>query len=274
MSYTAIHIKGIDKEKRDELSALLFTSGALGFEEKEDEIVAYFDFREDLIPEIEQKLAKSGFSAGYILKERIVKNENWNENWKEYFKPQEIGRFCVHPPWEDCSDALLPLVISPKMAFGTGTHETTRLMLEYLSENIIDGKRILDAGCGSGILSIAARKLGAAEVTAFDIDPLALENSRENISLNRVENIFLIQGDINLVSEKDFDLLLANINAEILLKTAEKFADKVKFGGKIILSGLLLSDREKIIAAYKSYRMVHWDSREMGEWALLEFVKG
>ena len=196
-------------------------------------------------------------------------NRNWHESWRDQFHPQLFGeRLWVCPTWEDVPDAAALIVqIDPGMAFGTGNHATTALCLEWLSmSDAVKGARVLDYGCGSGILSIAAAKLGAVDVTAIDIDDSALEVCRENVSLNGLTNISI--GDPATIDGNRYDLIVANILLEPLVQLADHFRQHLLPGGQIVLSGILSEQTPSLLAACAGkYNMQA--PRQRGEWALL-----
>ena len=265
----------------ERVSALLFSLGADGLEEKEGETVVYFprekwtnETRLLLTSRLEQIL------PGYEKKkwkEQIIKEENWNEAWKEYFKTFHLTeRIVIAPDWSTYQpeeDESL-IIISPKMAFGTGHHETTQLILEWLENNLKPGMRVLDAGTGSGILAIYAAQNGAHSVTAFDVDPLATENAAENARLNNVEDrIAIYKGGLEQVPLTQYDLILANINRNVLLDLAGPFGRYLKKNGLLLLSGILKQDEEILRTVYEKsgYRMKSKHSK--GEWLALLFQR-
>src|SRR5690606_25997713 len=190
------------------------------------------------------------------MEERIVAEENWNARWEETIRPLAVGRFLIKPTWADVppehADRLL-LEIDPKMSFGTGYHESTRLALGFLPALVRGGERVLDAGTGTGVLAIAALKLGAASALGFDIDPWASVNATENAYLNGVADRFEVrEASLDAVPETGFGLVLANINRNALLAMLPGFAAKLAPGGRLLLAGLLRTDREAMLAAVEA----------------------
>jgi ribosomal protein L11 methyltransferase len=191
------------------------------------------------------------------LEERVVEPENWNRKWEETIQPIAVGPFLVKPTWAGVppgdADKIL-LEIDPKMSFGTGYHESTRLALRFLPETVRAGDVVLDVGTGTGILAIAAVKLGAGSAIAFDIDEWAQENAVENLYLNEVENrITFREGGLEVVPEAGFDLILANIQLNVLLGMAPDFAEKLRPGGRLVLAGLLREQRERMLEGVAAY---------------------
>ena len=171
----------------------------------------------------------------------------WGEKWKEYFRPEKItDHIVVGPPWWDleAGNEGIAIIIEPKMAFGTGRHESTRIVLKALERLVRPGDRVMDLGTGSGILSIAAAKLGA-ECVALDIDPVAIENARENTLANDVsDRVRLICGTIDAVAGVRFDAVAANIQSSVLIPLLDDLQERLNPGGRLILSGIL--DREEV----------------------------
>lgn len=169
--------------------------------------------------------------------------EDWAEAWKKYYHPIRIGRVTVVPAWEEYTPAEGERILrmDPGMAFGTGTHETTRLVMEMLSEEIAGGERLLDVGTGSGILALCAAKLGAGACYAYDIDPVAVRVAKENVEKDGATNVFC--GIADLLSGVDrtepYDFVVANIVADIILRLLPDLGDVMKTGARAILSGII-----------------------------------
>lgn len=253
MKYTKLVI-AIAAEYHDPLIAELSEVGFDGFQQLDGELITYIQKENFGIGDRERiDLLLSGFPGEcFIETEEIVADQNWNEQWEETIQAQEIGHFFVKPTWSDTvtPDDKILLEIDPKMSFGTGYHETTRLILKLLPKIVKKGDSIIDAGTGTGILSIAAIKLGAEEAFAFDIDEWSIENTRENILLNKVEKqVTVCKGSAEVIPEGlKADLLLANIERNTILDLLPIFLKSTKKGGTIILSGLLEGDRKDVIS--------------------------
>ena len=207
-----------------------------------------------------------------------IAEQDWGENWKRFFKPvQATSTFVVKPPWSKIRlrKNQIPIDIYPAMAFGTGTHASTRLCLKALERR--SGKRglsVLDVGTGSGILSIAAARLGAREVLGLDIDSVAIKNARENVERNRVSDIVKIRkgrvGDIL----KRFDRVVANIDFKNLKRMRRSLIRHLKDRGFLILSGILTEEEERIRRNYLEMGLLRWvETEREGEWACLVFKK-
>lgn len=196
-----------------------------------------------------------------------VEKENWNEQWENSFEPVVVEEACVVRAEFHRLSRSYPyeIVITPKMSFGTGHHATTWLMLKLQLELEQMGMRVMDAGCGTTVLSIMAEKRGAASVDAFDIDEWSVENGNENIKNNQCKKIRLRQGTVRSLSlDQDFDIILANINKNILLDEMEAYASKLVIGGKLVLSGFFESDAADLVAGARTmgFQEIRRASRE------------
>lgn len=270
MTYIKFEI-AISDAYHEPFIAELNEMGFDGFQQLDDALITYIlKEKWDTVDRerIEQLLAAfPGHS--FIESEEIVEDQNWNEQWEQTIQAQKIGHFFVKPTWSQTPTPQnkILLQIDPKMSFGTGYHETTRLILNLLPEVLQEGDSVIDAGTGTGILSIAAIKLGAKEVFAFDIDEWSIENTRENILLNSVsEQITVKQGSANVIpDELKADLLLANIEKNVILELLPVFLRATKEGADIILSGLLETDQKEIIDKLIPAAKVV-DVRQENEW--------
>ncbi len=204
------------------------------------------------------------------IEERLVRDENWNARWEETVRPLAVGRFLIKPTWAEVppehADKVL-LEIDPKMSFGTGYHESTRLALRFLPGLVRGGERVLDAGTGTGVLAIAALKLGAASALGFDIDSWAQANATENALLNGVADRFAVrEGSLDAVPEAPFDLAFANINRNVLVELLPGLAAKLAPGGRLVLAGLLHSDRDAMLDAARDAGLSLYDEATENEW--------
>jgi len=208
---------------------------------------------------------------------RPLKEEDWAEAWKAHYRPLRVGRrLLVRPLWMDVELASgdIDIALDPGMAFGTGTHPTTQLCLMALEERVQPAQDILDLGCGSGILSIAAAKLGARKILALDTDAIAVEATRENAAANGLANqVIARQGSLDIVrtSARRFDLVVVNILARVILKLAEnRLGEAVRPGGTAILSGIIASQMEEVEAALRQTGLQPYAHRQQGDWFLIE----
>ncbi len=182
------------------------------------------------------------------VSENVVDRENWNKNWQAYFKPVEISQqLIILPEWENPAEFShqVKTRIRPAMAFGTGTHETTKLCLKILEECIHAKDRVLDIGTGSGILGISALHLGAAQIDAIENDPLTAENIRDNLELNKIQSGFNLQISDQPILNEPYDLMLINIIRAKLFPLLPNFFNSIRPGGQVIVSGLLISEDEE-----------------------------
>jgi ribosomal protein L11 methyltransferase len=265
-----------------ELASLaLWEHGATGVEERDaatmnraDDgsaitLVASFD------DEAQAAAAAHALSERWPARVEFVEGDAWREAYKAYFKPIRIGtRLWVKPSWE----ALEPgpddvvLELDPGGAFGTGTHETTRLVLEELQAHVRAGMHVLDVGCGSGILSIAALLLGAARAVALDVDPEAVRVSRENAEHNRVAaRMRVSDAEPSALSER-FPLVLANIETRVLVPLAPALCARLTPGGTLILSGILAPECETVLRAYTELQAI--SASQLGDWVALILRRG
>jgi len=212
-----------------------------------------------------------------------IADQNWMEVWKAHYKPILIGKgLLILPAWLESPDPKrIPIKIDPGMAFGTGTHPTTQLCLELMEVSVVRGACcVIDVGCGSGILSIAALKLGAEKVLGVDIDIESVKNSRENADLNEIgDELILGQGSVTEVLSGTFEfksapLVVANILAPILIRLFDAgLADLIAPRGEIILSGILAHQAENVIEAAQAKGLKRRDQRQMGDWVALSLQK-
>jgi len=206
----------------------------------------------------------------------LIPQKNWNEIWESNFEPIEISskifvRATFHQPRPEFP---YEIVIDPKMAFGTGHHQTTSMMLELMLEDDFDGKKVLDMGCGTGILAIMAAKLGAADITAIDYDPVCYSSTIENSQLNQVDYIKVICGSKEAIPGEKFDVIMANINRNILLHQLQRYNDALKPGGAIYLSGFYeIPDFEIIAKEAIKYDLNYITRKKGNDWVAAKFTK-
>jgi ribosomal protein L11 methyltransferase len=206
-----------------------------------------------------------------------IKEKNWNKEWEKNYDPILVDNYCLIKASFHKDDTRYPLeiTINPKMSFGTGHHDTTYLMVENEIKLNFKGKTVLDAGCGTGILSIVAEKLGASEVTAFDMDSWSYENTMENIQLNTSSKIVVFQGDTSSIpSNKKYDIILANINLNIILDQLEFYSESLNEEGIMVLSGFLLKDENIILQKGELLGLTLQDTKQRGKWLSMIFNNG
>lgn len=257
-------------EQQEMLIALLDSIGFAGFEQKENELIAVIpqaDFSEEVFLETIQPLAVSH-------ERKEVPGQNWNEEWEKNFQPIIIEnkiavRASFHSPIMNVAHEI---IIDPKMSFGTGHHATTEMMMRLMMAEDFSGKPVLDFGCGTGILSILASKLGASSVLAIDNDVWAVENGKENIKLNKIENAEVIPGD-SVPADKEFDFILANITREVILQQLPDLTHSMKPNGILLLSGFLNRDSKLMKDAVALHGLQLKEEMQSGEWAAAIYFK-
>jgi ribosomal protein L11 methyltransferase len=249
-----------------------------GFEQFDERMEAYVEqsrYNDSHREFIEQLV--SIFPDVTFSEEGEIEEQNWNQTWEQSIQPQRIGRFLVKPTWssEVASDDEILLEIDPKMSFGTGYHPTTRLILRELGKMPLKGKKVMDAGTGTGILAIAAIKLGAGYAIGFDTDPWSKDNAFENTLINDVQDRIVIRfGGIEQLSPEDlFDISLANINRNVILEIIPFLVAHTNTGGQICISGLLYSDEDIIRAKLSDQPVNILNVEREEEWILFRFEK-
>ena len=216
-----------------------------------------------------KKYTKLNFNINHVAQ------KNWNEEWEKNFKPVQINSHCLirsefHNNSGNFKDEI---IITPKMSFGTGHHETTFLMINELYNLDLNDKSILDMGCGTGVLSIVASKNGAKQVVGIDIDEWAFQNSIDNAKLNNTENISFLHGDINLIENQDFDIILANINRNIIEKDIDGYYNLLIDKGDLLISGFLEEDVDFIINLSINNRFNVINKKNKGQWSMVHLRK-
>ncbi|MGN0447224.1 MAG: 50S ribosomal protein L11 methyltransferase [Acutalibacteraceae bacterium] len=257
------HIDLIDEDllKKDRSKAIVHVY--ISPEENPQEAVAF----------LRERYSAEGIDSEIILNQ--CKNEDWENNWKQYFHPMPIGeKLLIRPTWEDEFDAQgrTVLNIEPGLAFGTGTHETTRLCLETLEKHITPETTVLDIGCGSGILSIAALLLGAKKAVGVDIDALAVKTAKENGEVNglREPEYTILQGNLTDKVEGKFDIVVANIVADVIIMFCKDVASFMKEGGLFITSGIIDTREQDVLDAFKKYGFKVKARHTQGGWVCFE----
>jgi ribosomal protein L11 methyltransferase len=230
-------------------------------------------FNEKKVRSLFQRYATSG---NIEYKIEVQEEKNWNEIWEKNYDPVIIDDYCIIRAAFHSRDEKYPMeiVINPKMSFGTGHHETTRLMIKIQFEIDHIGKTILDVGCGTGILSIIAEKLGAVKVIGLDTDQWAYENALENVDLNTCREITILQHDISrLPIETRFDIIYANINRQIILKDMSRYTDILQKEGLLVCSGFLSNDKEIVLKEADRNHLGYLYEKKMNKWSALVFQK-
>ncbi|MFW5890249.1 MAG: 50S ribosomal protein L11 methyltransferase [Marinilabiliaceae bacterium] len=275
---TIINITPPDQAAKDILIAQLSQIGFDSFMETEEGIEAYIPSNKDLT--VNEETVPFLAWPEYTLKIRTetIEDKNWNEEWeKNYFKPIVIGNQClIRSPFHKTGlTASYEILIDPRMAFGTGYHETTSLVLTHLLEMDVSNFQILDMGCGTAILAILASMKGARDIVGIDNDPWAVDNARDNLQLNHIHNVEIISGDAGLLDRyaDTFDLLLANINRNILLEDMPFYQNVLKQDARVILSGFYSEDVPLIDEKARSLNWEHILTKEQNNWIAVSYRK-
>ena len=238
------------------LTARLNDTGFSGFLEDDKGLHCYISaslWSDRLLRDVESLVSVDPLGLSRIIGITEIPDQNWNERWEASIQPVNVTeRMIITPSWHTIreSDGRIVLVIDPKMSFGTGYHESTRLVLRMLERSIVPGTTVLDVGTGTGILAIAAVKLGAASAIGIDIDEWSYTNGRENVDRNGLSGYIEIRiGSLDVVPESSFGIILANITRNAIVGLLPSLLKKLGNGGTLLLSGLLASEEETIHTA-------------------------
>jgi len=275
MEYIKIRITGLDETDSEILMACLSDLGCESFLESPEGLEGFIPadmFKEpEFVAFLDQEVNEKGMA--YTL-ERI-REQNWNAIWESQYSPVIIAGKCLvrapfHPPVPEIP---YDLVIEPRMSFGTAHHETTSLMIEMLMEEKPEGRKILDMGCGTGVLAILACKMGASAVDAIDNDEWAFENGRDNCLKNNAGQVNVIRGDRNDIPGSGYDVIIANINRNVLLDDIPTYAEKLALNGILLMSGFYTDDIPMISdkAGEAGLKLVNY--KEQNRWVGIKFGK-
>ena len=257
-------------------NVLIAKLGEIGFESFEDTDLGFHGY-----------IQKSVFDLGLLNQLSLFENkdiqvswvvseiqpQNWNETWEKNFKPMRIGSDCIiRAHFHEKVEAKYDLIITPKMSFGTGHHETTRMIISFLLETDCTEKSVLDMGAGTGVLAILADKKGAKSVLAVDFDQWCVENTNENLKLNKSRNIEVLKGSW-VPKVASYDLILANINRNVLLVQISDYAAQLNAGGHLIMSGFYNKDLKSIQECCASVHLKFICNLEENNWVAASFSK-
>lgn len=264
----------------DELSGFLWEAEPLGIEEQESSLRLFFydPDKKELLNNLLSELQESGVITGFTIEESRLSNKNWNEEWEKNITVIKVSdTLVIRPSFKEYTPVgnELVLVIDPKMSFGTGEHQTTRLMLLAIEKYIKPDIRIIDVGTGTGALAIAALKLGASYAVAIDNDDWCFDNGYENAAMNGIspEQISIQTAEVHQIEETGFDMVLANIQKNVLLEICGHLVAKACTGGKVILSGLLTHDEAAITEVYTNAGCTFIEKNVLDDWISLVFQK-
>lgn len=270
MNTIKISIENITEELQDIIIAEFNLIGFHGFEQSANELIAYVS--EDL--EKEELYFDILNKYNLTLKREHIEPINWNKEWESNFEPVIVPGICtIRADFHDINiETPYEIIITPKMSFGTGHHATTKLMMVLMRGIDIEQKSVFDFGTGTGILAILASKLGAQNIFAIDNDEWSIENATENAIKNGV-NIQFQLGSIEVIDDKKFDIVLANINRHILLEYMQYIFNALKKGGVLLMSGLLLEDEIIILEAVQTIGFIHMQTINENGWIAMKMLK-
>ena len=264
----------------DVLSGALWELEILGLTEYDNYLTAFVyedsEVRKAELEQVLENLKKENLIENYSISEELIKNKNWNAEWESNVNIIEVSdRIVIKPSFRDYEQKKDQIVITidPKMSFGTGEHETTKLILKLVDKYICQGSTVLDVGSGTSVLGIAASKLGAKNVISIDNDEWCYINGLENVEKNNLTNIKVLHGTIYDIGDKQFNIVLANINLNVLLDIKQELFNKVENLGLLILSGILLSDLEEIKRQFLPLGLTALEYLEINNWISIVFKK-
>ena len=256
---------------------LIAELGYVGFEsfvENDNGVTAYIQ-KQEWNPQILDDLYILGspeFKIKYSHHEVI--QTNWNKEWEKNFNPIQVdGQVSIRAPFHENPSLKFDIVIEPKMSFGTGHHETTHMMIQHLLALDLENKKVLDMGCGTGILAIFAEMKGAQPIDAIDIDSWCYQNSLENVQRNGCRHIIVLEGDSSLLIGKKYDVVIANINRNILLSDMKTYTDSLSKNGVLLLSGFYKDDITIIENEVFKYGLVFDKMIQRNSWVALKYKK-
>lgn len=257
--------------------AELAEAGFESFTEEENGFKAYIascHYPAELVKNIFER--KGTLAPDHISWQVIrIGGKNWNAVWESNFQAVVIADRChVRAPFHEPIQGMdYEIIIEPKMSFGTGHHETTSLIVQWLLETDIKGQSLLDMGCGTGILAILAAKMGASPVTAIDNYIYAWENTLENAERNQVSNMKVLHGDASLLGKETYDVIIANITRNVLLEDMSAYNKVLNPGGMVFLSGFLSFDKDAIFAAGNALGLQYGGEKNLKDWVSLQLIK-
>ncbi len=267
---TPVHSRSVGIEI---LIAELGYAGFESFVETEEGVTAYIqkeEWNESILNDV-QILNSEEFKIEYEFNE--IEQTNWNEEWEKNFSPIVVDNLCtVRAPFHEKPTTKYDIIIEPKMSFGTGHHETTHMMIQYILSNDFTNKSVLDMGCGTGVLAILAEKKGAKILDAVDYDNWCYLNSLENVERNNFENITVIEGDASVLAGKKYDIIIANINRNILLNDMATYVSCLNKHGVLFLSGFYNDDIPVIQEACENQMLKFAEKLERNHWVALKFL--
>ncbi len=254
------------------LIAELGYAGFESFVETEEGVTAYIqkeEWNQNILEDI-QILNSDEFDITYTHED--IEQTNWNAEWEKNFNPIVVDDVCaVRAPFHEKFDTEYDIIIEPKMSFGTGHHETTHMMIQHILQNDFKDKSILDMGCGTAVLAILAEMKGAKPIDAIDIDNWCYLNSLENVERNNCKHISVYEGEASLLKDKNYDIIIANINRNILLQDIATYAKCLNTNGSLFLSGFYEEDIPLIEKECNANNLQHLKTLKRNNWVALHF---
>lgn len=271
-----IPVRSWSTSEKEILYALMSQIGFEGFVEGKDDIQAYIEeqhFSSDKLNLLIDELAAINIRLQYRY--HITEDQNWNEEWEKKFNPVVVDEgVLIRAPFHDSSgDLEYTLVIEPKMSFGTGHHHTTKLMIREMGRLDMEGTRILDMGCGTGVLGIYGCLKGALRVLGVDFDQWSYENAIENIERNGTASMEVRLGDVGVLGNEMFDIILANITRNTLVRDMSEYTSHLLDEGRILVSGILAEDAQYVLNEAYRCGLHHDNTEEDSNWISLSFIK-
>ena len=269
MQYTRITLSNVNEDQQDILVAQLSELGFEGFEHHPDQLMAYINEEAFNDAEVKEITGEAPFVT------ETIAQQNWNAVWESNFEPVIVDGLCVIRADFHTVDVQTPyeIIITPKMSFGTGHHATTQLVMMLMKEIDFTGKQVFDFGTGTGVLAILAEKLGADYILGADNDEWAVNNAEENVARNACNKITIIQNSTELLPSVSSDITLANINRHVLLRYMKELYDNLNQNGHLILSGILVEDREIITKSATEAGFTEVAARDLNNWMAMVFSK-
>lgn len=259
----------------DIIISQLADAGFDSFVSKNDGFKAYIPQNDFDINRVNEIIEANSENCKIQLQTTFIPAQNWNQEWEQSFQPIQIGEECiVRAPFHEIQLKFkYEIIIEPKMSFGTGHHETTFQMLEAMLKTDFKNLDVLDMGCGSGILAILASFKGAKNILAIDIDEWCYQNTLENVKVNNTKNVIVNKGGGEILTGKNFDIILANINKNVLLAQFKQYSDSINANGSLFISGFFNSDVNDLVSEAKKHGFNVLSTSEKNSWAMVKFVK-
>lgn len=275
-SEVAFVLKNAEEWQKDLFIQELGSFGFDTFEDTESGFNAYIATEQLDLDQLDLLILGQPIGLSVQYSSREIEHQNWNQLWESNFQPLDILGKCYvratfHPAKPEYE---YEIVIDPKMAFGTGHHQTTSMMMKFLLEMDLEGKSLLDMGCGTGILAILAAKRGASPIFAVDYDDVCYDSTRENVLLNEISDVEIACGSVELIVGRKFDIIVANINRNILLDHLPQYAESCEKGGLLLLSGFFIEDDLSFLTEQAQVVGFELDAVfEDGKWAAARFFR-